>query len=209
MVVPFIASADSIFINLVSLVEGLISALFPILTALGVIMFGYNVMKYLTSKNLADQGLYKAGIWNSLLALFVLFTVLGLVKILASSFGIDSITNSISTINPDGSTNGSGAVSSFRNIALSVSKFLSQRILPIMVAGSLLFFLGNIVVSMSKSDNEQERVNTNAYLKWGVLALFVLLTFFGIVSLFTGSLFGTRAIIPQFQTQCPPGQTDC
>jgi uncharacterized membrane protein YjfL (UPF0719 family) len=64
----------------------------------------------------------------------------------------------------------------------------------------MLFFIGNIIISMSKSDVEAERTKLNQYMKWGILALFLLLTLFSVVSLFTGSLFGTGAVIPQFPT---------
>jgi hypothetical protein len=164
-------------------------------------------MKYLTSKNLSDQNLYKSGMWNSLIALLIMFIVIGLVRVLAKSLGVPVLGTDIGI--STGQIVVNDGISSFRDIALTISRFASQRIIPIMVGGALLFFLGNIVISVTKSDSDEERVKTNAYLKWGIVALFILLTFFGVVSLFTGSLFGTKAVIPQFQTECPPSVPDC
>jgi hypothetical protein len=205
--IPAVSFAANAIVSAVTLIETLMSAAFPIVTALGIVAFGYNVMKYLTSKNLSDQNLYKSGMWNSLIALLIMFIVIGLVRVLAKSLGVPVLGTDIGI--STGQIVVNDGISSFRDIALTISRFASQRIIPIMVGGALLFFLGNIVISVTKSDSDEERVKTNAYLKWGIVALFILLTFFGVVSLFTGSLFGTKAVIPQFQTECPPSVPDC
>lgn len=202
LIVPAFAFAQepSTVIKLVSLVETIISTLFPIVTAVAILVFGYNIGKYMTSKTQADQNVYKSGIVNSLIALFIVFVLFGLIRVLANSLGIPSLGVDITVADPSGLGGGSGGISTFRNIALTISEFISVRVIPILIACATLFFLGNVVVSMSKSDVEAERTKLNAYLKWGVLALFVLLTLFSIVGFFTGSLFGTAAVIPQFPT---------
>ncbi len=202
-IIPHVSfAAPTAVINLVSLLESIISALFPVIVAIGILVFGYNIGKYLTSKDLADQNLYKSGIVNSIIALAVVFTIFGIIKLLASSLGISTLGVGITVSNPDAGL-GSGTadgINTFRYYALEISKFISGRIIPIMVASALLFFVGNVVISMTKSDVEAERTKLNQYLRWGVVALFILLTLFSVVGFFTGSLFGTGAIIPQFPT---------
>ena len=201
LAIPGIAfAAPQSIINLVTLIETIVQALFPISVAIAVLMFGYNIAKYLTSKNLADQNVYKAGILNSVLALFIIFVFVGIITVLAKSLGIANLGGTIGVSDPSGVANGSGGISTFRNIALSVASFISKRVIPILIACAMLFFIGNIIISMSKSDVEAERTKLNQYMKWGILALFLLLTLFSVVSLFTGSLFGTGAVIPQFPT---------
>ncbi len=194
-------AAGTAITNLVTFIETILKALFPIMTALGILVFGYNVTKYLTSKTLSDQNFYKSGLLNSIFALFIFFTVVGLVSILARSLGIPALGQDLGLVDGQTAATGTGAIATFRGIALSVSSFISNRVIPIMIAVAMLAFLGNIVVSMSKSDQEGERTKMNQYLLWGLLGVFVLLTFFSIVSIFTGSFFGFKAVIPQFQTQ--------
>ena len=187
-------------LDLVGFIETVISAMFPIFMAVGILVFGYNIFKYLTSKNQADQNVFKSGIINSLVALFVLFVFFGVIKLLAGSLGITQLGGGIGTSSPEGLANGSGGVSTFRNILLTVSAFISQRVIPIMIGAAILFFMGNTIISMTKGDNEQEREKLNSYLRWGILALFVLFTLFSLVGFLTGSFFGTRPLIPQFET---------
>jgi hypothetical protein len=202
LLVPMIAFADTptVILDIVGFADVIIKAIFPILTALGILAFGYNIGKYLTSKDIVDQNVYKAGILNSLFALFIMFVIVGLITVLANSLGIPSLGLDISVADKSGLVGGSGGIGTFRNYALGIARFLTQRIIPILIACALMFFLGNLVISMTKSNVEAERTKMNDYLKWGILALFVLLTLFSIIGMVTGSLFGTGAIIPQFQT---------
>lgn len=202
LIIPAVvfAQTSTIILDIVGFADTVIKAIFPILTALGILAFGYNIGKYLTSKDIVDQNVYKAGILNSLFALFIMFVIVGLITVLAKSLGIPSLGVDIGIADPSGLAGGTGGIGTFRNYALGIARFLSQRIIPIMIACALMFFLGNIVISMTKSNVETERTKMNDYLKWGILALFLLLTLFSIIGIVTGSLFGTGAIIPQFQT---------
>jgi magnesium-transporting ATPase (P-type) len=188
-------------VNLVVLIESIFTALFPIIVAFGVLVFGYNIFNYIRSSDLANQNLYKGGIINSLIALFVIFTFFGMIKILSTSLGIPQLGVDLGTANnTDAFAEGSGGIATVRNISLRIAKFTSQRVIPIMVAGAVLFFMGNTVISMTKSDQEKEREELNKYLRWGLLALFVLFTAISLVGFLTGSFFGTKPLIPQFQT---------
>ncbi len=196
---PQVSFAASAIVNFVSFLERIVTALFPIIVAAGFLAVGYNLIKYLSSRTSTDQNVYKSGIVNSMIGLLAIFIVIGLIKILANSLGIGALGADIGIADSSGS--GLGRTGSFRYIALSVVNFVSGRIVPILIACAMLLFFGNIVISMTKSDVEAERTKLNAYMRWGILALFLLLTLFSVIGMFTGSLFGTGAIIPQFQTK--------
>lgn len=198
VVAPKITFAANAIVSFVAFLERILSMLFPIMVAAAILAVGWNLVRYLSSKTLTDQNIYKAGILNSVLGLFIIFITVGLIHVLARSVGVNvGATAGIA----DDSGLGMGKPGSFRYIALTAAKFLSARVVPIMIACAILFFFGNIVISMTKSNVEEERTKLNQYLKWGILALFLILTLFGVVGLFTGSFFGIGAIIPQFQTR--------
>ena len=131
------------------------SILFPILTAIGMLIVGYNIIKYLSSQDQKDQTMYKAGIWSSMGALLILFTFLGIIRVLAGTLGISSLGADITTADPAGVANGTAAgMSTIRNIALGISRYASDRLIPLMIGSALLFFMGNVVISMTHSDEE-------------------------------------------------------
>lgn len=197
IIVPQVTFAANAIVSFVAFLERMVSALFPLMVAAAILAVGWNLVRYLSSKISTDQDVYKAGILNSLLGAFVIFITVGLIKVLAGAIGVN-LGDAIGVA--DNSGLGMGAPGSFRYIALTVAKFISNRIVPIMIACAMLFFFGNIIVSMTKSNVEEERTKLNEYMKWGILALFLILTLFSVVGLFTGSFFGIGAIIPQFQT---------
>ena len=192
------AQEQNFIVQIVDFLDAIISALFPLIIVSGVIVFAYNLINYLASKDKIDQSIAKAGILNSLLALFILFTIFGTIKILAQTFGIPSLGDSLTIADPSG-LGGTGG-KTLRDYAFIVARFISQRVIPIMVSVAVLVFSGNVVIAMTKTDSQQERTNLNAYLRWGILAIFVLLTVFSLVSILTGTFFGTQAFIPQFPT---------
>jgi hypothetical protein len=194
----FVFAEDNFAVKIVGLAEAVVSALFPIVVTLAVIAFAYNIARYLSSKDIADQSIFKAGIINSFIGLFVIFTVFGTVKVLAQAFGIPSLGESL-TVSDVSGLGGTGT-KNFRDYAFLLARFFSQRIVPLMISSAVLMFFGNIAISMTKTDSEEERTNLNSYLRWGTLAIFILLALFSIISIFTGTLFGTEAFIPQFPT---------
>lgn len=191
-------AAPTVLVNFVNFLQNIIKALFPIMTAAGFLAVGYNLIKFLSSKTSTDQSIYKTGIINSFAGLLIMFIIFGLIKILAGTLGITSLGAPIGIADPSGS--GLGRQGSFRYIIFSSTDFISSKMVPILSASAVLFFFGNIIISMTKTDQEAERTKLNNYLVWGILAIFILFTLFSIVGIFSGSLFGTGAIIPQFRT---------
>lgn len=199
LLVPQVSfAAPNVLVSFVSFLQRIITALFPIMTAAGFLAVGYNLIKFLSSKTSTDQSIYKTGIINSFVGLLVIFILFGLIKILAGTLGIASLGAPIGVADPSGS--GLGRQGSFRYIIFSSTNFISSRLVPVLSASAVLFFFGNIIISMTKTDQEAERTKLNNYLVWGILAILILFTLFSIVGLFSGSLFGTAAIIPQFRT---------
>lgn len=196
----FAQTEGNFIVKFFDFLDGFISGLFPVMVAIAILAVGYTIIKYLASNDIAERGIYKAGIINSVIGLFVIMTLFGIVRLMAQNLGITEIGQSITTVNPDGISPGSASISGFRNYVLIVAKFLSTRVIPIVTAIAVLVFMGNTAIAMTKTDSEEERKNIKAYLQWGVFAIFLIFVLFGIIGLITGSLFGSGAMIPQFPT---------
>lgn len=64
---------------------------------------------------------------------------------------------------------------------------------------ALLFFLFGVVKYLTHSDNASKRTESVQTITYGLVALFVLITVWGLVVLLQQSVFGTSTlIIPQF-----------
>lgn len=89
---------------------------------------------------------------------------------------------------------------SFKDLVDSLGSYVSKSIFPILVTLAVLAFMYNIAFFIIKSDNEKER---ETFKKWSVnavIALTILLCVWGVVGIFTQTVFKTNPFIPQFRT---------
>lgn len=91
-------------------------------------------------------------------------------------------------------------MNSIRDILNGIGTFLSSTIMPILVSLAVLFFIGNLIYFISQSGNEVEREKFKSYMINSLIALFILISIWGIVGIGTRSLFGTKPFIPQLPT---------
>lgn len=90
---------------------------------------------------------------------------------------------------------------SFRDIAIGLAKYLTNTIIPMIVGIALLYFLWNMGLYVKNMFNEKEREQFKKYSINGLVALFIILSLWGIIAIFTGTVFNTSPAIPQFPTK--------
>ena len=113
----------------------------------------------------------------------------------------------VSAQNYIGSQTTNGAWGSVKDIVEAVGRFISGTIMPIIVALGVLYFFGNMIHFIGNMSNEKEREAFKKYSLNGILALFVMLSVWGIVAIGTQTLFGSQPVIPQFKTNPNGGTT--
>lgn len=72
-----------------------------------------------------------------------------------------------------------------------------NKLLPILLAMTLLVFFWGLVGLIRSSGDEKAVSEGKQFMLWGIVGLFVLVSFAGIISLFTGDFFGQSFGIPQ------------
>lgn len=72
-----------------------------------------------------------------------------------------------------------------------------NKLLPILVAMTMLVFFWGLVGLIRNSGDEKAVKEGKQLMLWGIVGLFVLVSFAGIISLFTGDFFGQSFGIPQ------------
>ncbi len=89
---------------------------------------------------------------------------------------------------------------SFRDLANSLGSYVSKSIFPILVTLAVLAFMYNIALFMFNSGNEKEREVFKKYSVNAIIALTILLCVWGVVGIFTQTVFHSTPFIPQFRT---------
>jgi SNF family Na+-dependent transporter len=99
-----------------------------------------------------------------------------------------------------GSSTGPTGWSTTKDIIDAVGTFINTSLMPVVILIAILYFLWNIVQYLSKLSNEKEREAFKKYSVNAILALFIMLSVWGIIAIGTTALFGKSPAIPQFRT---------
>lgn len=180
----------------IRLVDFVIAQLFPILIALAGVVFMYQIIRFLFSQKAEEREQYRKSITVNLVILVIMVTLFGLIKILASTFGLTIGTD----LGLSSGVGGTGVKGSFRAFVYGITGFISKTMIPTAMAVATLTFLWNLVIYLYQTDNEAERTKARDYIAWSLLAIAILLTSISIVGTGTKTFFGTSAFIPQFPT---------
>jgi len=93
-----------------------------------------------------------------------------------------------------------GGLGSFRDLINTIGGLITKYVIPFLVAIAILYFLWNIIHFVSSMGNEKEREEFKKYSINGIIALFILLSVWGIIGIFSTTLFNKTPGIPQFPT---------
>lgn len=73
-------------------------------------------------------------------------------------------------------------------------------IIPLIFSLATLFFLWNVFIFIREADNKNKKEEARQRMLWGMLALFIMVSLWGIISIFS-ELFGTDKAVPMLQTK--------
>jgi len=87
---------------------------------------------------------------------------------------------------------GSPNLSNFQQLVDSVGRLIATA-LPILVALALLFFFYGLAKFILAAGNEESKAEGRRIMVWGIVALFVMVSIWGLVA-FLGSALGVRGV---------------
>ena len=86
---------------------------------------------------------------------------------------------------------------SFSELATSIYNIIKNIIIPLIIAAGIAIFFYRIVISIYKVGDDPKAVKDSKWLLiWGIVALFVMVSLWGIIGFFSNSL-GFTPIVPQ------------
>lgn len=92
-------------------------------------------------------------------------------------------------------------MNTFRNFVIEVVDIIGGSVMPLLFLAALTWFIWGVVEFIRNSDNQEERKRGRAKMLWGIIALFVMVSYLGITSVFTETFFNRQPILPQFNEE--------
>lgn len=75
--------------------------------------------------------------------------------------------------------------------ALKIIQDLLSGLFPILIALAVVLFLWGILKYIRASDNPEERTDGRELMVYGIVAIFVMVSFWGLVNILVGTFFGS------------------
>lgn len=77
------------------------------------------------------------------------------------------------------------------------TRIATEAVVPLLFAAALAYFIWGVVNFIRTADNPEARKKGKSQIIWGIIALFVMVGYFSLTSVFTTSFFGESAALPQ------------
>jgi hypothetical protein len=173
------------------------------------VYFVWGVVQYIIADGEEGKKKGKNVIVYGIIGLAVIVSVWGLVNILTSTFHLDGQVPSVSSLTPSqvagnqSACNGLTSTSKFQDYLNYFSTcIINNSIIPLIFAVAVVMLIwGMVKFFIINSDEEAKRAQGKQYMIWGIIALAVMLSVWGLVGILqsTFNLKTGSSVLPQIQ----------
>jgi hypothetical protein len=184
--------------NFICLIHEILNTIIPVLLALGVVYFVWGVVQYVIADGEEAKKKGRDRIIFGIIGLAVIVSVWGLVNIIVTTFGIGNtsspklvpLTGISSTCDLSGSPK-------FQDLLCYITRIINDSVVPLIFALAVLMFVWGVVQFVINSDEEAKKEKGRQFMIWGVIALTVMISVWGLVNIL-GTTFGIdTSILPK------------
>lgn len=184
--------------GLIVKIHSLLNSIIPLLVALGVVYFVWGVVNYVIAD---DEEAKKGGrdrIVSGVIGLAVIVSLWGLVGIVVKTFNLSgnvapslaSITGNQATCSLDGSPK-------FQDVLCYFTRIINSSIIPLFFAvATAAFVWGSVKFFLIDADEEAKREQGRQFMMWGIIALAVMLSVWGLVGILGSTFNIQRSVLP-------------
>lgn len=169
-------------------IHQLLNQIVPILVALGLVYFVWNVVQYVIADGEEAKKKGKDGMIYGIIGFAVIVGLWGLVNIVVATFSLQGATPPAFNVNGASGTCTLGTT--FADFVKFLTCNINTAIIPLMFAVAVAMFVWGVInFFIINADEEAKRAQGKQFIIWGIIALAVMLTVWGLVGIF-GSTFG-------------------
>ena len=212
--VPFIAFAQTTsgLSDIISKISAILSSILPLLVSLGVIYFIWGMVQYFIADGEEAKKTGRDRIIYGIIGLAVIVSIWGLVAILNQTFGLGGANGLGTGQTPDLSNLVTKAApsSGCKDLSTPGLKFsdyldyftciIGSSVIPFIFALAVVMFIWGVVkYFIINADEEKKRAEGKQFMVWGIIALAVMLSVWGLVGVLK-TTFGINtgaSVLPQ------------
>jgi hypothetical protein len=189
---PIIAFADTTcgsltgILKIVCQIKEILNAIVPVLIVLGMVYFIWGVIKYVIADGEEAKKKGKDIMIYGIIGFVAIVGLWGIVNMVVTTLGGAGTAPTVDTI---GGVSGSCTVptsgasdSTFQKYLTYITCIINSSIIPIIFAGAAVMFIWGVVnFFILNADEEAKRAQGKQFMLWGIIALAVMLSVWGLV----------------------------
>lgn len=187
--------------DLLTGIQQLLNTIVPILILLGVVYFVWGVVKFMIADSEEAKTKGKDQIIYGLIGFTVIIGLWGLVNIVVNSLGFGAGQLNAPTVTNLGvQATGSGCQmgKNFQGVLGYFTCIINDSVIPFIFAIAIAMFIwGAVKFFIINADEEAKREQGKQFMIWGIIALAVMLSVWGIVSVLTSTFGVDGNVLPQ------------
>ena len=182
-------------------VHEILNSIIPLLVALGVVYFVWGVVKYVIADSEEAKKSGKDRMIYGIIGFAVIASLWGLVNILVDTFDLDSTAPIPS---PSGSTCSLAGDPKFQDLLCYITRIINDSVIPLIFALAVAMFVWGVVqFVLLNAGDEKKRTEGKQFMIWGVIALTVMLSVWGLVKILAVTFGFDITFLPEV-TPPPP-----
>jgi hypothetical protein len=187
--------------TLLTRLSALLGQVLPVLVSMGVLYFIWGVVMYFIADDEEAKTKGKDRILYGVIGLAVIISLWGLVNLLADTLD-DGLrgTNapSVSTLVTQSSATACGTlVKTFPGILNYFTCIIAQSVIPALFAVAMVTFIwGSIKFFIIEADEEAKREQGKQFMLWGIIALAVMISVWGLVGVLADTFGFPHSVLP-------------
>ena len=187
--------------KLICQTQQIINSVIPVLMALGVVYFVWGVVQYVIADSEEAKKTGRNRIIYGIIGFAVIVGLWGLVNIIVNTLGLGGA--STYPVPPSGTCSALTTGATFKNLLDYITCIIANSVIPLLFAGAAIMFIWGVVkFFIIDADEEAKRAQGRQFMIWGIIALAVMLSVWGLAGIL-GSTFGINtSVLP---TVHPPG----
>jgi len=189
-------------------IQDLLGSVLPVLIALGVVYFVWGVVQYVIYDSEEAKTKGKNRIIFGIIGLAVVVAMWGLVYVLVDTFNLggSSAPSLTPLTGPAGSCSLEGNPK-VQDLLCYLTRIINDSIIPLLFALAVVMFVwGTINFFIINADEEAKRAQGKQFMIWGIIALAVMISVWGLVAILGATFKINTSVLPRV---CPSNDPSC
>lgn len=184
-------------------IKDILGTILPVLISFGVVYFVWGIVTYVIADGEEDKKKGKSRMIYGVIGFAVIVGMWGLVNIITTTFGIEN-TTAPAGININGTVSTACTIgTNFQGLLGYVTCIINKSIIPLIFSIAVVMFIwGAVNFFIINADEEAKRAQGRQFMIWGIIALTVMLSVWGLVGILGNTFDIGTSVLPQVT---PPG----